>query len=221
MKNRLKIVQKCKNPEILVITPLKRGDKISKDTKKSIKRNKTPIEWISLCEDNNPAKNTSIAYKKWVKENGRVPYVIKIDNDLTTSRGMIDKLYHALVDAPQECAYSYCGFEFTGSIQLKIPLRMFDKEMLLRQNYISFNSLINTKRLDSIGGFITNDKYFRLLDWALWLKFLKYGFIGQPVGDAYFHAYASPNSVSCRSRADYIEKFERVKKDFIDPLINS
>lgn len=34
-------IQKVRNPEILVITPLREGDKISKETKRSIKRNDT------------------------------------------------------------------------------------------------------------------------------------------------------------------------------------
>jgi hypothetical protein len=38
--NTLNLIKDCKNPEILVITPLRVSDKISKETKISIKRNK-------------------------------------------------------------------------------------------------------------------------------------------------------------------------------------
>ena len=215
MKNRLKIVKKCNKPEVLVITPLKKGDKISKETKKSIKRNKVPFEWISLCENNNPAKNTSIAYKKWKKNNGDVPFVLKIDNDITASRGMIDKLYNALKESSDEFAYAYCAFEFVGSINVKFPLRPFNSEFIKKQNYISSCSLIKTHLLNKIGGFVIDDDYFGLLDWALWLKFLNNGYKGLPVNNTFFSAYASPNSVSCWQNRNYFEIRNKVLKNFV------
>ena len=223
MINRIKYVTKCnKQPEILVITPLKSGDKISKNTKKSIKRNKTPFVWISYMGNNNPAKNTEIAYKQYKHNNKLPPYVIKIDNDITASRCMLDKMYNTLVNAKYKSdgkySYAYCGFEFSGALQHKFPLRNFDAYALMKQNYISFNSLIDTYALDTIGGFVTDNKGFRLLDWALWLKFLKYGFIGIPVKDAYFTAFASQNSISAGSRDDYVQKYQWVYRNFIEPL---
>ena len=221
--NRIKNVTKCNGtPEILIITPLKSYDKISKVTKKTIKRNKTPFVWISYMGDGNPAENTRIAYNQYRHNNDLPPYVIKIDNDITASRGMLDKMYEALEISKYlsdaHYAYAYCGFEFQGAIQQKFPLTKFDHIMLMRQNYISFNSLINTEALNLVGGFVTDDKGFRLLDWALWLRFLKHGFVGMPVEKAYFTAYASKNSVSARSTNDYVQKYQWVSKNFIDPL---
>lgn len=43
MSNNFKIVREDKNPVFCVITPLKSGDKISRDTKISVKRNKYPF----------------------------------------------------------------------------------------------------------------------------------------------------------------------------------
>ena len=39
----LNTIQTVKSPKFLIITPLKKGDKISKETKKMVKRNNTPF----------------------------------------------------------------------------------------------------------------------------------------------------------------------------------
>ncbi len=218
----IKRIVKCKNPEILVITPLGIGDKISRETKKSIKRNKTPFEWISYMGNNNPAKNVSIAYKQYRKDNdGLPPYVIKMDGDINASRYMLDKMYNTLKGSDNNVAYTYSSFEFKGVINIKFSNKEFDPNMLMKSNFISSCSLINTKLLDNIGGWVTDDKYFRLLDWCLWLKFLKHGIIGKAVQNTHFVAISTPSSISCRSRKDYNEKYQHVKRDFINPLISS
>jgi len=216
----IKKIVKCKNPEILAITPLKIGDKISKETKKSVKRNKTSFEWISYMSNNNPYKNTSIAYKQYKREHKKVPkYVIKIDNDIMTSRYWLDRMYNILEETDSKIGYAYTSFEFTGAISIKFPLKSFNKQSLTKSNYISSCSLTKTQLLDQIGGFVTDDKYFRLLDWCVWLKFLKSNIIGIPTPNANFVAYAKPSSISCKGPSDYKEKYYYVKKDFIDPLI--
>jgi len=170
--------------------------------------------------DNNPYYNTKIAYKQYRRENGDVPkYVIKVDNDITTSKHWLDKMYTVLESAKPEVAYTYTSFEFTGAINVKFPLSKFQPQRLVRSNYISSCSLVKTQLLDQIGGFVTDDKYFRLLDWCLWLKFLKFGFIGEPVPHAHFTAYASPTSISCKSREDYQIKLKAVKDDFINNMV--
>jgi len=218
----IKKIVRCKNPEILVITPLGIRDKISKETKKSIKRNKTPFEWISYMGDNNPAKNVQIAYKQYRRDNeGLPPYVIKMDGDITASRYMLDKMCKTLKEAESHVAYAYSPFEFKGSVNVKFSYREFDSNMIVRSNYISSCSLIKTQLLDQIGSWVVHDKYFRLLDWCLWLKFLKHGFIGKAVQNTHFVAKSTPKSISCRSREDYAEKYQHVKNDFILPLLHA
>jgi len=58
-----------------------------------------------------------------------------------------------------------------------------------------------------------------LLDWALWLKFAKFGFIGRPCINASFIAISSENDISAGSIEDYQIKHERVSEDFVKPLI--
>lgn len=215
----MKYIQQHKSPEILVITPLRPGDKVSVETRKSLKRCDTPFTWVSFMGDNNPAKNTQLAYRKYAKEYELPDYVIKIDNDLELPRRFLDKMISTLKECDDKrVAYTYCSFEFKGHINVKIPVVEFDHEKLLRQNYISSCSLINVNKLNGAGGWVVNDKYFRLLDWCLWLKFLNKGFIGKMTPDCHFIANSTKDSVSSKDVNDYVQKYQLVKKDFVDKI---
>ena len=215
----IKTIVRCKNPEILVITPLRKGDKVSKSTKKSLKRNKVPFTWISYMGDNNPVKNVDIAYKQYRKDNqGLPPYVIKIDNDLTTNRYMLDKMIEELDKSTKNISYAYCPFQFTGHLKVQFPSVKFDSERLMKHNYISSCSLISTSSLDNIGGWITNDKYKGLLDWCLWLEFLKKGYQGVLVPNTTFSADSSPTSVSSWPVDSYEKTRKLVLSDFVRPI---
>ena len=217
----IKTLVPCKNPEILVITPLKRGDKVSIETKKTLKRCKVPFTWISYMGDGNPYKNMVTPYKWYRKDKGGLPpYVIKIDNDLTCQRGMLDKLYVALEEAHKSSAYAYCCFRYRGTVNADFDDIHFSVDRLIQQNYISSCSLIRTKTLEETGSWVTNDKYFRLLDWALWLQFLRRGYIGEFVNDTSFTAYAGPKTVSSGSNQDYQIKHRAVIQDFVTPYLD-
>ena len=216
----IKTVIPCKNPEILVITPLKTGAKISPETKKTLKRCDVKFTWISYMGDGNPYKNTTIPYRWYRKEHGLPPYVIKIDNDLTCKRGMLDKLYVALEEAHKSSAYSYCNFKYRGTVNVDFDNIPFSVDRLITQNFISSCSLMRTKTLEETGSFVTDDKYFRLLDWALWLQFLRRGYVGEYVNDTSFTAYASPTAVSSGSVEDYRIKHQRIIDDFVKPYMD-
>jgi hypothetical protein len=199
---------------ILIITPLKPGDKVSRETKILVNRTKTNHKWIIWEGNKNPAANTADAYNDYKSKNPLPSYIIKLDNDILGGRGMIDKMYDAL-EKDKKASYAYCGFKFTGAINHEFPVKPFLPRELKKSNYISFNSLIRVSHLEKIGGFITDDKYYRLLDWCLWLEFLNNGMYGIPIYNTSFTAFASPNSVSARSNEDYQEKYKRVYENFI------
>jgi hypothetical protein len=121
-------------------------------------------------------------------------------------------LYNELEKSDKNVAYSYCGFEYYGSINYKFPVSSFDSNRLRQNNYISSNSLFKTKVLEDIP-LITDDKYKRLLDWATYLNLLNHGYIGVP-SDGYFKAKSSKDSISARSQEDFQIKRERVINDF-------
>ena len=212
----LKTIVANNKPEILVITPLYTGHKVSKETKKTIKRTKTPYTWITYMGKNNPCKNTQIAFDMYRRNNDLPKYVIKIDNDIIAQRGMIDIMYDTLERSMTHEVYAYCTFEFQGSIKAKFPAIKFDKERLQKSNYISSCSLIKVNKFLEVGMWVTDDKGFRLLDWALWLKFLNRGYVGIPTNkETSFIAIASENSVSARDSNDYHEKHKWVVDNFI------
>lgn len=207
--------------ELLIITPLKYGDKVSEETKKTVGLNSIDYEWVTIENDGNPAYNTSLGYEIWNSNNSKrkkPKYIMKLDNDISSDKPFIDILVKSLNNSNNNEAYAYCGFEFTGAITAKFPAIKFDAYRLIQSNYISFNSIIKREILDLIGGFITDDKYFRLLDWALWLKLLKNGYIGKPSFDVSFTAHASKNSVSAGSIDDYKIKHKAVYDDFINKI---
>jgi hypothetical protein len=157
--------------KLLIITPLKIGDTVSEETKKMVELNSVDYEWITIENDGNPAYNTNLGYEIWKSTNSKrnkPKYIMKLDNDIDSDRPFIDILVKSLDNSDDNVAYAYCGFEFTGAIKAKFPAIKFDAHRLLLSNYISFNSIIKRDILDYVGGFITDDKYFRLLDWVLW-----------------------------------------------------
>lgn len=215
----IKTIIQCKNPEILAITPLKKGDRIFPETKKTFKKCDVSVHWISYMADGNPYKNMVFPWRWYRKEYETPPYIIKIDNDLTCQKGMLDHLYNALVDSPTHIGYSYCRFKYRGNVNIDFDNIYWSTDKLIRQNYISSCSLMKSKVLEETGSFVTDDKYFRLLDWALWLQFLRRGYIGKFVPETSFTAYAGDNTVSIRSQEDYREKHIAVYQDFIEPYL--
>ena len=211
------IIEKSKRPDVLLITPLAKGDTISDKTTESIKNNNTKIDWICLSDNQNPYKNFDTALKIYEKRYNLPDYIIKIDNDIEAEKNMLPSMIGTLKKSSNNISYTYCSFCFTGHVNLKINAIPFDSEKLIINNYISSMSMMKTSHLKEIGGVVKDDKYFRLLDWALWLKFLNFGYFGEPTYNTSFKAYASENSVSNRGFKDYQIKAQRVIEDFVAP----
>jgi len=215
----LKIIKKSNNPRYLVITPLKTGDKISKITKKTIKRNDIPFNWISYEAANNIPTNTQLALNKY---NEDIRYIIKIDNDINASRNMLDIMYTTLVQSQKlnpNIAYCYPKFKYIlkDGRQIDFSNNTFDVNKLLQSNYITSNSMIDRQLLYKVGNLVIDNQYERLLDWALWLRFLYYGYIGIPCSKS-FETPLNDNNISARGEEDYKIRYERVYKDFVLPI---
>lgn len=212
------LIHKSKNPKFLVITPLRENDTISENTLKIINDTKTEFDWISFSGNNNIPTNTQLGWEHYINEYGDIDYIIKVDNDITANPNFLDSLYETLKNSPNNVAYSYCSFSFINE-KTKIYFRAddFNIEKLLRSNYISSVSMIKTKPLKKIGGFVRDNKYVRLLDYALWLKFLSNDYIGIADKNTYFEAELNRNSISARSQEDYINKMKLVYNDFVLP----
>ena len=211
----MRIIKKSEDPKFLVITPLKVGDKISKETKKSVKRNNYPFDWISYEGDNNIPLNTTLALLKY-EESYSCDYVIKVDNDINMDRKLLDLMYEKLSKSDNDIGYAYCPFSYILQDGNKISFNSpFSADKLMRQNYISSNSMIKRKILDDVGGFVCDEKYERLLDWAFWLRCLYYGYKGLYIPEKKFITPLNNNNVSSRGEDDYKIKYMRVLEDFV------
>ena len=148
---------------------------------------------------------------------GDIPkYLIKLDNDIYPERGLLDEMYNVLSVSQDNIAYTYCPFKYIlpGGREIVFN-RDFEGDRLLKSNYISSNSMIKLDKLLEVGGFVTDKKYERLLDWCLWLRFYSYGYIGKKVSKS-FTTPLSPDNVSARGKQDHDLKYKRVYEDFVD-----
>jgi len=217
----INIIKECKNPQILVVTPLLPDHNISKHTKKTLKRNKTPFYWISSAGNKNIPTN-AIEGIKWFKNKfGKLPpYYMMIDRDIEAGRNLLDKLYDKLNNMNSNIGYCYASFQFKGHINASFPAMPYDINRLIQGNYISSNSLFRSTVIEKVK-LVTDNKYKRLLDYAFLLKCFANGYIGVPEPNAYFIAHSTKNDISAGSNDDYHLKYMRVFKDFIKPLIKN
>lgn len=212
----LKIITECKNPEILVITPLLTGHTISRETKVSIKRNKIPYIWASFESDRKHAANVQEGINQFQKEFHYLPkYIFILDRDIIAGRYLLDRLYNTLSITNEKVAYTYCGFEYRGYINLKIPPTVWNLLTLKRQNYISSNSLYKTDALLSTGGFITDEDTHRLSDWAKFLQFAQNGYKGVLNGNASFIAMSTEKDISAGNNQEFIDARKLVLERYL------
>ena len=209
-------IKQSYKPKYLVITPLKPGDKISKETKETIKRNKLPFDWVSFESDNNIPTNTTLALQEYEIKYPVPNYIIKVDNDINADRELLDAMYYTLRQTDKNIGYVYCAFSYIKPDGKKISFgEYFNEQKLLKQNYISSNSMIKRGVLRRVGGFVTDSKYERLLDWCLWLKMLYYGHKGHYLTSKGFTTPLNEGNVSNRGVEDYQLKYKRVIQDFV------
>lgn len=217
----MKIIQECKNPEILVVTPLLTGHKVSGITKKTLKRNKVPFTWIASEGNQNIPKNALEGILWYKNKYGKLPpYYMMIDRDIEAGRGLLDRLHEKLDNqSAMNVGFAYATFQFKGHVNRDFPAMPYDINRLMQSNYISSNSMWRSNVIEHVG-LVTDDQYKRLLDWAFLLKCYKHGYVGMPVPKAWFIAHSTETDISAGSFDDYKVKFERVRQDFILPLLN-
>lgn len=220
----IKVIHEVKNPKILVVTPLLPDHKVSKITKKTLKRNETPFYWIS-SEGNNNIPTNACEGIKWFNNNfGKLPpYYMMIDRDIEAGRGLLDRLYATLeryVLSNKIVGYCYASFQFRGHLNHDFPAMPFDINRLVQANYISSNTMFLSEVIEKVG-LVTDDKYKRLLDYAFLLKCFRMGYVGIPEARAYFIAHSTKDDISAGSNADYQLKYKRVYEDFVKPLIKN
>lgn len=217
--NEIKIIKQDKGSKILVVTPLLPTHKISKETKITLRRNKTPITWISSMGNNNIPTNVQLGINWYKRKYGGLPeYYLMLDNDITLGRKALDRLYEKLKTSPPHIGYAYASFKYEGHINKEFPAIPFNINKLVKGNYISSNSLFKMEVIENVG-LVTDEQYKRLLDWAFLLKCYGEGFMGIGCPEASFVAQSTANDISAGSNEDYTIKSKRVYTDFIKPFL--
>ena len=134
MKCDVKIITSCKNPEILISTPLLPGHKISKITKKTLKRNDIDYIWLTSSGNNNIPIN-HLGNIEWYKKNiGKLPpYIFFLDRDIDLGRHALDRLHNSLVKesyrSDVKIGYSYASFKYTGGSTIWPPTPIIDSNI--------------------------------------------------------------------------------------------
>ena len=221
--NKISSIIECKNPEILVVTPLLPNHKVSKLTKKTIKRNNIPFFWLTSEGKNNIPINAQAGIDWYKNKFGKLPpYYIMIDRDIEMGRNMLDRLYERLKSHSyyEQVGYCYATFQFKGHINHDFPAMPFDINRLVQANYISSNTMFRSDVIEKVG-LVTDDKYKRLLDYAFLLKCFGQGYIGVPQPKAWFIAHSTKDDISAGDQKDYELKYHMVFKDFIKPLLKN
>ena len=212
------IIQKTKDAEIVVLTPLRTTDSICKELKKGLKKNRVPYDWVSYASEANCPSNANLAFDNYLHEFKKVPpYIIKLDNDIEPDAHLLDNLWETLKKSSDNVAYAYCAFEIYGVKNLKFPAKEFSIKEMLIQNYISSNSLIKWKPFRIINGFNCNKSMERLCDWAMWLNLLDKGYIGTP-SPGFFKTELKESGIGNRGLEDYYSKYRLILKELVEPL---
>ena len=212
----IKILKNTENAVILVVTPLLTGHTISKETRQSINTNTVPFKWISYEGDGKHAANVQAGIDAYKTQFGTLPpYIQILDRDIICGRKMLDRLYANLKNLPSNIAFSYCSFEYRGYINIVFPPKPYNIGQLITSNYISSNSLYRTCAIEKVGGFVTETKYHRLSDWAMFLRLYNNGFVGSLCYETSFIAASSKDDISAGSREEYIETRKNVLNDFM------
>jgi len=219
----LKILKQDKDANILVITPLLTGHQIFNQTKTALQRNTVPYIWASFEGSGKHAFNVQAGLDEYKRQFGKFPpYIQILDRDIIAGRYMLDRLLDVLsraqIRSDKKIGYAYASFEYKGYINMQFPARLFDINMLMRGNYISSNSLYRSDVIEEVGGFVTEERYHRLSDYAFFLKLFYNGYHGIPCANASFVAISSKDDISAGSQEEYIETFKRIQEDFVKPI---
>ena len=218
----LKIIKNDKDSKILIMTPLLKTEtithKISKETERSIKRNEIPYTWATYSGSGKHAANVQNGLDEYQNRYPLPPYILILDDDIILGRYFLDRMFACLQKTEDYIGFAYCPFEYWGHINVKFPPMPYDIEKLVNGNYISSNSLYKTKVVLEVGGFVIQEKYHRLSDWAFFLKLFKAGYIGKLCEKTSFVAISKPSDISAQGHEEFNKTKEDIYQDFILPM---
>ena len=105
-------------------------------------------------------RNFEIGFFELLKRKQLATRIIKIDNDTEWTEDTLEEMSFVLQESDNNVAYTYCSFQYKGTINNSFPAIDFNGEKLKQGNYISSNSMFKSKVIYDIG-LVTDDQYVR------------------------------------------------------------
>jgi GT2 family glycosyltransferase len=174
--------------------------------------------WASWEGPKKHAANVQDGFDAYLSKFGVIPpYFQILDRDIILGRNAIDKLLMTLSRTKEDIGYAYCSFEYKGFVNAKFPPAPFDIKTLMIRNYISSNSMYKTDAVRKVG-FVTEEKYHRLSDWAMWLKMYRVGYSGILCPNTSFIAVSAEGDISAGSNDEYVSTKRLIMEDFVEPV---
>lgn len=202
---------------VSIIIPLRAGDEVLPCCFDSIRAQELRgrVEYEVIVEESagNACVNRNAGAAK-----ARGDILLFCDADIELAPAFLVSMVDALTMNP-DAAYAYCRYDRKGALTGLEGGGGFDREELMRRNYISTMSPIRTERFL---GF--NEKLRRLQDWELWLRMLSVGWYGVFVDFIGFTAHYELGDVSApkvKTAQEYLDEWNSAVKavweDLPDP----
>lgn len=160
-------------PEVTVVVPNKYGERPDLTLRTLYDQSYPYFDVVVINDfDGNANRARNEGLKKVT-----TPYVLFSDNDIEWTKDALECMVVTLRDN-QGFAYSYGAYEMGGRIYCN---REFNRNELLRRNYISTMALVRTGLHP---GF--DERIKRLQDWDVWLTMMRKGHYGKYCGGVLF-----------------------------------
>ena len=189
--------------DITIIIPVKEGNKC--DVTLDSLQNQT-LKNFDIIISYDEGKGANYARNKYSYAL-KTPYVLFSDADINWCTDAIENLYKGILSTSSDIAYTYGWYEKDGKTHCNIE---FDKNRLLKHNYISTMSLIKT---NYFVGFDESIK--RLQDYDLWLTLLlKHNKIGKYIGKKVFDTVPDLTGITANESVygDYNTAIDIIRK---------
>ena len=131
-------------------------------------------------ENSGPTKATAYGFERAYGD-----YLLRLDADDLMDHDFL-KIMGAALDAHPEAGFVYCNTYYFGDGLKLFEQREYDFQQLLKENFISYCSLIRRAAYEKADGYDL-DNWGYSEDWQLWIKLGAAGFPGVHVPQALFY----------------------------------
>ncbi len=185
---------------ISVIMPLSRTNEMVGKCFRSIANQSYENYEVIVQRNKNPQISRNAGAKKAIGD-----YLFFCDDDIILRQDCFQKMLDAS-EANPRASIIYCDYARVGILDDKPHIaRPWDRDQLLRDNYISTMSLVKKNAFDGVGGF--DEAVGRLQDWDLWVSMALAGETGVYVPGQLFTAHYDNRSITSGDNWQYWKNY--------------